>query len=161
MKHLLSRALLGLTLSALPVAAQVATNDTPVLTNNVQFAWGSAQANLLKGMWREDYATRLASYRSLTNTMIQRATNGPPALPDAPTLANFSVWASGYFKARAADVVRTEQARRQFAAEQAMKACGIQTLFALGWPYLSPTDKAAQSNLLWLAAASITNAPAP
>lgn len=92
-KILLSLTLLGSTV----VNAQLATNDTPALTNNVQCVWNTNQALGLKALWREEIAD---------------STN-PPV---------FATWAANKVKAELAEAVALWEAQRAYRVRAAKEA---------------------------------------
>jgi hypothetical protein len=135
---------LALCLSAIALFAQVATNDAPALTNNVQYVWSTDQATLLKSLWRDDYAALLADYQARTNAMPGYATNAPPTLPA------FSLWAATLFRETArTNVAAWTQARQAAAAAQARQRYEqMLQLWVAAFPLLTPAQQLAQSNTL-------------
>ena len=142
--------LLTLALLAGTAAAQVTTNDTPTLTNNVQYIWGSAQAATLKTLWRDDYSRALASYQAATNADPAYATNA------APTLPVFATWASSWFRGRAAAQVSQADMLRTIRLQQELQTsyAAAKALFEQSWGLLTPAQQATQSNTWWTAASA-------
>lgn len=143
MKYLLT---LALALVALASTAQIVTNDTPTLTNNVQFVWGTNQAVQIKALWNEDFQTRLAAWTAATN-----ANPGYASSNSVPTRPVFAVWAQDWSKPILAEQLALKDAQRQWRQQQALQSAykAAQDLFANSWALLTPAQQATQSNVWW------------
>jgi hypothetical protein len=155
MKHILLLAT-ALVAWGATATAQLAEGDTPALTNNVQFVWGTNQAAQIKALWTEDSQTKTANYNAALAQWILD-TNAVPtwgtsnAVPVAPVKAVFAVWAQTWHKGKAAEDLNLADAQRQWRKAQSMAVANAaaKALFENAWALLSPAQQGVQSNLWW------------
>lgn len=133
---------------AATATAQLAEGDTPALTNNVQFVWGTNQAVALKALWNEDFASQIAAWNT--------ATNADPTYADSnsvPVKSTFAVWAAAWTKPIVSGGLVLCEAQRKWRLQQAATTANkaLADLWVEAFGLLTPAQQAAQSNLLWAA----------
>lgn len=145
-KLFLSVAIFGSTL--LGSFAQLAADDVPALTNNVQCVWGTNQAIALKALWNEDFAGQIAAWNTATNADPTYASSN-----SVPTKGTFAVWAAAWTKPIMATALAEKEAQRKWRVAQALATsyATAKTLFEANWALLTPAQQATQSNVWWTA----------